>query len=174
MGPYRSALFSVSWWILIAVSLLSSSCRGVLSVGGAYKLREAEEYLRQERYDDAISAYQAHMEERLKLRNRPDWENPYFYYLLIGDIELGRDRVDDALHAYQLAEQHHIHRSLISDRYRYVANWYEKHGEYEKALELLTQHRELDPLLFDATLDRIAKALIRSAEPVPTIQGSAQ
>ena len=129
--------------------------------GTRNKLDHAEEFLRQEKYDQAIDIYKNHMRDRLSLKNRPEWENPYFYYLLIGDIELRRSNVEQAMEAYYTAQKNNIHISLISDRMRYVAGWYEEQGKLEEAIEVLKEHRKLDPLLFDAMLDRISKEIIR-------------
>lgn len=147
---------------IIFTSLSLQYCKPLISntgfgLGGHQRLKQAEELLRQDKFDQAIEAYQEHMQERLSSKNRPDWENPYFYYLLIGDIELGRGQVSKALAAYEFASKNNIHSSLISDRYRFVASWYEARGEYDDAIDILKKHRDLDPLLFDAMLDRIAK-----------------
>ncbi|MCO6431718.1 MAG: hypothetical protein J5J00_12745 [Deltaproteobacteria bacterium] len=155
-------------FLILAGSLTTAvSCRTIVNtfaLGGYYRLQEAEELTRQGRFDDAIEAYKSHMQARLRIAKRPEWENPYFYYLLIGDLELARGNDGEAIGAYQEAFDNGIHRGLISDRYRYVANWYEEKGDLEKAYDLLKLHRELDPLLFDAMLDRISKEIIRTAD----------
>lgn len=141
-------------------------CLGVICVCGCFqsyegpeKVREADELTRAQRYDEAIALYRAHMEERLSVPDRPQWENPYFYLLLIGDVQLGRGQVDAALATYQEAEREHVDAPLISDRYRAVGRWYEEHGELQQALDVLSEYRDRDPLLFDVMLDRIAKEL---------------
>lgn len=149
---------------ILTILLLSGGCKTwsrsrFLGLGGHNKLRLAEELSRQGKLDEAISTYRQHMEERLSVKDRPEWENPFFYYLLIGDIELGRGMVDKALEAYNTARQKGIHTSLISDRYRFVASWYESHKQFDQAISLLKEHCDLDPLLFYAMLDRIAKYL---------------
>lgn len=128
------------------------------------KLDNAEELLRQEKFDEAIELYKTHMSDRLSTKNKPEWENPNFYYLLIGDIELRRSKVDAAIANYKTAQENGIHSSLISDRMRYVASWYEEKGKYDEAIEVLKKNRQLDPLLFDAMLDRLSKDLIRTQD----------
>jgi tetratricopeptide (TPR) repeat protein len=126
---------------------------------GYSNLQRAEEFLRQKKFDQAIAAYTQHMHNRLAYPQRPEWENPYFYLLLIGDVHLHQGAVDAALTAYAQAEQAQVDRSLISDRYRSVARWYEQHNDLRSALALLERYRDRDPLLIDAMLDRLSKAL---------------
>lgn len=141
-----------------------TSCR----VGGSWSVfrwgqyryvEQAEELLRQEKFEEASEAYRRHVEDRLAAKNRPQWENPYFYYLIIGDIKLRSNKVTEALAAYEFAEKQKVEPQLVSDRFRYVAQWYEKKGDLKSAMEILTKYRERDPLLFDAVLDRMAKEL---------------
>lgn len=129
------------------------------SFSGPERIRRADELTRQGEYDQAISMYREHMEDRLSVENRPQWENPYFYLLLIGDVQLGRGEPDAALASYEEAERMKVDAPLISDRYRAVGRWYEEHGQLQKAIDVLTKYRDRDSLLFDAMLDRIAKEL---------------
>lgn len=123
------------------------------------KIRQAEELSRQGEYDTAIVLYREHMQERLEVEDRPVWENPYFYLLLIGDVQLGQGQPELAIVTYEEAERLKVEPTLISDRYRAVGRWYQEHGQSQKALEVLTKYRDRDSLLFDAMLDRIAKEL---------------
>jgi hypothetical protein len=132
-------------------------------------LHRAEVLAREGRYDEAIAAYREHMQSRLQVTDRPEWENPYFYLILIGDVQLSRGDPLAALTLYQEAElklascqdpeAKSFHESLLSDRYRAVATWYMKHDQLQQALELLQRHRARDPLIFDAHLDRVARTL---------------
>mgnify|MGYP006297132575 CR=1 FL=1 len=106
--------------------------------------------------------YREHISNRLEVTDRPEWENPYFYLLNVGDIELNRGEVDKALAAYQEAEREKVELPLVADRYRAVASWYEEHGQLERALEILTKYRDKDPLIFDSMLDRVARELTES------------
>lgn len=155
--------------ILFVVFL--SSCRGIFGAGGSAILSHAEEYSRQGKTEEAIAAYNDHIEERLNDSGRPEWENPYFYELIIGDLYLKDGKVTEALASYELAETHKVDNTLISDRYRYVASWYEKQGDLPAAMEVLIKYRDRDSLLFDAVLDRMAKELVtkdQTPSPSPT------
>ena len=159
---FRYAFATLVFRLLALPLVLSSGCFDIYS--GSEQLRQAEELTRQERYDEAIAIYRAHMEERLAIEERQEWENPYFYLLLIGDVQLGRGEPAAALEIYQEAEQHKVEAGLISDRYRAVGRWYAEHGQLAKALEVLNNYRDRDSLLFDAMLDRIARQLTAQEE----------
>jgi tetratricopeptide (TPR) repeat protein len=118
----------------------------------------AEELLRQKKYDEAIQMYQRHIDERLKVEDRPEWENPYFYLILIGDIQMGTGDLNKALETFLDAEKKGVDRYLISDRIRSIAKAYEDKKEYDLAINLLLAQRERDSLLFEAMLDRVNKA----------------
>lgn len=123
-------------------------------------LEAAEHFSREEKFDEAIAAYRKHMRYRLSLMDRPEWENPYLYLLMIGDLQLNQGKPEEALASYQLAEKNKVDNALVSDRYRYLASWYEKKGDYDTAIEILTTYRDRDELLFDVMRDRMAKALV--------------
>lgn len=129
---------------------------------GPQELLNAEELSSEGKHDEAIAAYHEHIATRLEVADRPEWENPYFYLLNVGDIELSRGNVDKALAAYEEAEREKVDLPLVADRYRAVASWYEEHGQLEKALEILTKYRDKDPLIFDSMLDRVARELTES------------
>jgi tetratricopeptide (TPR) repeat protein len=126
---------------------------------GSESLRRADELSREGKYEEAIETYRKHMESRLEVTDRPEWENPYFYLLLIGDEYLHHGNPLKALEQYEEAERKEVHPTLISDRYRAVARWHEEHGELQQALDVLKRFRDRDSLLFDAMADRIARSL---------------
>jgi tetratricopeptide (TPR) repeat protein len=130
---------------------------GPIRLGSHGYLQQAEELSRKGEYDRAIEAYRKHIDYRLSLEKRPAWENPYLYLLLIGDLQLQQGKVEEALSTYEEAEKKEVDLPLVSDRYRYVAGWYEKQGKLDEAFEVLTRYRERDPLLMDAVRDRIAR-----------------
>lgn len=153
MKLYKAFSFSIALLFILG-------CKSSYFNLGPYRNAEkAEEYLRQGKLEEACESYRKHVEDRLADKDRPEWENPFFYYLIIGDIKLRDNKVKDALAAYEFAESKKIDSQLVSDRYRYVAQWYEKKGEYKNAMKILEKYRDRDPLLFDAVLDRIAKEL---------------
>ncbi len=155
-------------YFLAVILILLPACKaqpffgpffGWYRIGEHGNLRHAEELLRQKKYDEACQAYLDHINQRLALTDRPEWENPYFYYLLIGDVRLRQENVTASLAAYDFAEKMKVEPQLTSDRYRYVASWHEKKGELKSAIAVLVKYRDRDPLLFDAMLDRLAKEL---------------
>jgi tetratricopeptide (TPR) repeat protein len=124
----------------------------------------AELAVEQGRYDEALESYRLHRDERLAVADRPEWENPHFYTLLMGDVELRRGNPESALKLYTQADQEHLSSSLVTDRYRAVAAWYLESQRFDEALEILKRHRGRDPLLFDAMLDKVAKRMTKSEE----------
>lgn len=149
------------WPLFLIVPFLFS----ILSGCGPHRrgdfghLERADELGRSGKYTEAIEEYRAHMEFRLSVKNRPEWENPYFYLLLIGDIQLGSGDVAAAEKSYLEARDREVDPYLISDRMRGIARWHEERGDLKAALEVLERYRELDPLLYDSMLDRIARTL---------------
>lgn len=146
---------TIAYIIFLLTTFCLPSC---LLFSSTSQLQKAEEFSRQKKYAEAISAYRTHMQERLQIKDRPEWENPYFYLILIGDIELGTDKPEDALNSYLEAEEKKVDLYLVSDRIRSVCRWYEEKGEFDKAIEILLRYRDQDSLLFEAMLDRLNKA----------------
>lgn len=150
---------------LLFGSLALTACSPFFGQEREGLLQKAEELLRQERYDEAVETYERHLEYRLALEHRAEWENPYFYYLMIGDIRLKQNRGEEALAAYLQAQTKGVDLLLVADRIRTVARWFERRGELDRANSLLMEHRELDPLMFDTMLDRIAREITAREEP---------
>lgn len=119
--------------------------------------QKAKNHLEKKQYEQAITAYQKHIDSRLKRKSRPEWENPYVYYLDIGDIYLLQNDLEGALKYYFLAEENKVEANLISDRLRKVAIWYEDNNQLDQALEHLKKYQDRDPEFFNMMLDRIAK-----------------
>jgi tetratricopeptide (TPR) repeat protein len=112
--------------------------------------------------EEAIEAYEAHIQNRMKRKKRLPNENPYFYKLMIGDIYLELDKAEEAEKAYLVAHEKKVSPPLCADRLRKIGRYYEERKEYEKAFEILRKHRELDSLLFDLEIDRLHKSLVNS------------
>lgn len=172
-SPLASQSVEQSHWtirlasrVIIGATLLGLlGCGSILGSGGSGEhLEKAEEATRQGDIGRAIESYRSHIAYRLSLTDRPEWENPSFYELMIGDLELRRNDVAAALQAFERAEQAGVEAGLVSDRYRAAGTWLEQHDREIEALELLKKYRERDPLLFDAMLDRIAKEVTRREE----------
>lgn len=146
----------------LAALFFGLCCTGCTSwFDNSSSLYRAEELTQREQYDEAITAYREHIDDRLHVSNRPEWENPHFYLLRIGDIKLRQGDPKAALDSYQEAEREKVEPSLISDRYRAVASWYVEKGRLQEAFELLKTYRDRDSLLFDAMLDRIGRELTK-------------
>ncbi|MBN8550278.1 MAG: hypothetical protein J0M12_13245 [Deltaproteobacteria bacterium] len=156
--------------LLIALALTLCCCQrfGFRAFGDYAYLEKAEEYSRQNEPDKAIDAYRKHMRYRLSLNDRPKWENPYLYLLMIGDLQLTQNKPTDALETYKLAELNKVDPALVSDRYRYLASWYESKDDLDAALKILTTYRDRDPLLFDVMRDRMAKELVKKEDAPAT------
>lgn len=130
----------------------------------AHNLREAEIAREEGKLEEAIHYYRTHIAERLKDLTRPEWENPHFYLLFIGDMQLEQGNVDDAIKSYEQASKNNVEPNLVSDRFRYLANWHVTRGNPEQALEVLKKYRDYDPLLFDIAADRIARELVATQD----------
>ena len=164
MNAYQQRNTWSGWLPIALLSLvLLPGCR-LLGTSGSSHLKSAEELSRQKQFDGAILEYRRHMEERLKIRERPEWENPYFYLILIGDIQLGQNDPVAARKSYDDAETAGVDVALVSDRYRSLAAWYEKQNKLKESVEILKARRDKDPLIFDSILDRVLKALTAQEE----------
>lgn len=126
--------------------------------------QRAQELREQGKFKQAIGEYQKHIEKRLSDESRPADENPYFYYLLIGDTYREMDDFAEAKLAYETAQTHRVDEELVKDRFRLLGKYWEDKHEYEKAIEILMVYRELDPEMFNADIDRIHKRMIREEE----------
>ena len=141
---------------LLVIIILLASC----STPPPSHYQKGEKYRKQEKYEKAIEAYQLHINQRLAVKNRPEWENPYIYLLDIGDIYLSTNQPEKAREHYELAEQKEVKSSYVNDRYRHLARWHEEQGMlYESILEL-NRYKDRDPDLFNLILDRIAKKIV--------------
>jgi tetratricopeptide (TPR) repeat protein len=149
----------------MVIPVIAISGEGCANVGSSSDLiAKADSDLEHGRYEEALEGYRRHRDDRLGDSDRPEWENPHFYTLLMGDVELRRGDPEAALALYTQADQERLSSSLVTDRYRALAAWHLEHGQFEKALGVLKTHRARDPLLFDAMLDRVAKEMTRQEE----------
>lgn len=122
-------------------------------------VHEAESLAQEGRYEEAIEAYRAHMEERRADTDRPTWENPSFYLLAIGDLQLQQNNPSAARATYDEAGRQEVDPRLVTDRYLALALWYEDKGKLKEALGVLNVYRSRDPELLNGTFTRIAKKL---------------
>ncbi|MEZ4754584.1 MAG: hypothetical protein R3A13_09825 [Bdellovibrionota bacterium] len=123
-------------------------------------LLQAENLTKHEKYDEAFSEYELHIKTRSQQPDLQQWENPYFYQLIIGDLQLKLKNPSAALKSYLKAEENGVSTILVNDRIRLVANWYESEKEYDKAINLLEKYRTRDSLMFDLMLDRLSKKIV--------------
>jgi len=123
------------------------------------RVERAERLSEEGRFEEAIETYHRHIQERQSVADRPDWENPHFYLLQIADLQLRMSQPDKALQTCREAEKAGVDPALVADRYRTIANWYEERGDMQAAFDILKRYRDRDPLLFEAMLDRVGRAL---------------
>lgn len=121
----------------------------------------AEERSSEGKYREAISEFLLHMEHRLASTTRPKDENPYFYFLLIGDLYLKLEEPTQAENSYMEAAAHDVLPELVRERFRGLGKWLEQREEYRFAIKVLERHRALDPIMFDFDIDRIHKKIVQ-------------
>lgn len=152
------------FYIIILLPLLLASCSGNKTKLEGYSgssYAELGDYLREKgKTECAVKAYMTHMKKRLNKENLKNSENPYFYYILIGDTYLDSDNIEMALSSYNEAKEKNVERSLLADRFKLIAKWYEKDGKYDQAFEILKSNRELDPISIDLAIDSLHKKYI--------------
>jgi KDO2-lipid IV(A) lauroyltransferase len=146
--------------LFLSCSLIFSSLSGCLFSSQEPILAKAEQLRSEQNFEQAISLYQEHIEKRLRFHDREDWENPYFYELIIGDIYLEQGKLSEAHKAYISAKSHNVDHELFLDRIRQLASKYEERKDFQVALELLKPYANEDPILINSQLDRISKALV--------------
>jgi tetratricopeptide (TPR) repeat protein len=156
------------WFYVFLFPALLSGCSFYYGFGTFefYKnhRHQAENLTREGRYQEAIVEYKLHLEQRLASPGRAADENPYFYYLMIGDLHLKLNDPTGAQTAYETARSEAVETALVSDRFRLLAQWHEERGEHEKAITVLRRFRDLDPLMFDYEIDRIHKKMVQEEE----------
>ncbi len=156
--------------LLVALLLISalSGCQVFYGVFGgpfSYKKRPSDAQLAGElrakgEFGEAVKHYQDHMQARLADPRRPIDENPYFYYLLIGDTYLDAGEPKQALESYHLAADNKVENEFIVDRITRLSRWYQEQGKLETARTLLQEHRELDSLVMDGLVDELNRAIV--------------
>ena len=160
---FRMFLFSL---------LLLCGCRlyylvwsgGATSDGNASHARTAERLRTQGKMEEAIAEYKKHIAARLSEPTRPAGENPYFYWILIGDVYLEADRPEDAKRSYLEARDHDVDIAFVIDRLRGIARYFEQRKEYEEAIKLLKEFRQMDDFIFDYDIDRLSKEMVKAED----------
>ncbi len=145
---------------LVVLLLLCLAC----SVRSPSLANKADEAKKAGDFKKAISLYQEHMDRRLEVKNKPEEENPYFYLILIGDCYLSLNEYENAKSKYLEAKEKEVFNQLVSDRIRKIADIKAETKDFDSAINLLREHRELDPLLFDGRIDELHKEMVSYEE----------
>lgn len=124
----------------------------------------AKHLIEEKKYDEAIAEYHLHIDERLNSPTRPTDENPFFYYILIGDVYLKKNDINSALGAFKTAHENQVHDKLVLDRFRQVSDIYVSEKKFDIAIELLNTYREIDSLLVDSDIDRIHRTMVEAED----------
>ena len=149
---------------LLAALMLCSCSAGVgafsFTAAGNHR-RNAEQLKSEGKYEEAIVEYEKHIAERAAASSKFPGENPSFYYIMIGDLQLEQEKPQEALESYLKAQTDGVMSEFIIDRIRQVSSYYETRENYDAAIELLHKYRDLDPLVFDWDIDRLHKKTVR-------------
>jgi tetratricopeptide (TPR) repeat protein len=144
---------------LMSLLAVSASCVATSSLKDVQnKVSELEE---QKQFEEARAVYKKHQVYRLSRRERAEWENPYFYSLLIGDLYLKEGKATDSLTMYEEALRHKVEAHLIDDRILKLGVWYMEKGLYGEAISLLSKYQKRNPLLYESALDKASKELTK-------------
>lgn len=144
---------------LLLASLLTGTACGLFTKIPTV-LESADAARKDGRFEEAISLYKQHMQQRLETSWKIKNENPYFWLLTVGDVYLEAGDPVKARQAYDLARENNVEVPLLVDRYLTLATWYKDHGDSKEAIAILTEYRSLDTLLFNGELDAISKELV--------------
>lgn len=125
---------------------------------------KAEKLRKAQKFEAALAEYRLHFENRLGDKKRPTEENPYFYYLLIGDTYLDLQRPKEAREAYVTAKEHEVDIALVIDRIRRLSDYFVDKGEFDTATQTLKEFRDIDPDIFDADIDAVHKQMIATED----------
>lgn len=158
--------------LLLCLCLVSLSCVRKDSSSSSFSffsepgrhLKEAQRLRADGKKKEAITEYEAHLRERLQSRHRLPSENPYFYKTLIGDLYLELENPEAAQRTYDEARTNNVEPELLIERYCRLAAFYTERRNFEKALALLRSYRVLDPIVFDAEIDKTHRALVKAED----------
>lgn len=151
-----------------ALLLLLTSCIFDRSPSCADKAKTLSE---SGQFSEAISMYTRHIENRLDIQPREDNENPFFYFLLIGDAYLSQQNYKAAEAAYSVALDRSVNQELIADRIHTLSKALIEKNELNAAWDLLTRYRDTDPLMFDYYLSELHRTMVAKAEQGTAEQG---
>lgn len=126
--------------------------------------KETKEQFNEKDFNKSILKLEEHITERLKVKNRAEWENPYIYYLDIGDLYLKKGNIKKATEYYLLADTKEVNKAYVNHRLRNIADFYMAEKEYNAAINHLNKYKYRDELLFGLMLDRLAREIVNSDE----------
>jgi hypothetical protein len=162
LKPLKTTLSLISFKALISCSMLSFNNH----------LEKADTLKKRGDYLGANHEYREHVAYRLSQDNLPKWENPYFYYLIIGDNYLAANKPKEALSAYSIAEFNKVSPSLVGDRFLRLAEWLEEKGDFASANIILDKYSSYDPVIYNGVKDRIARKIVDLEDKSGGIQSS--
>ena len=144
-------------WIIICLfsSLIWNGCLSFRTFSYA---EQAQEYETKGDFEAAIKAYSKHIQARQDSAIKG--ENPYFYCLLIGDDYLKLDKPVEAKAAYDTARANQVDPPFLVDRAKILAKYYAEKANFEEAIKILTDYRELDAIAIDYEIDSIHKQML--------------
>lgn len=161
-GPPR-VVTALSRCLGSAIVLFASGC-ALFGVYAQTHAQRAAELRTEGRPADAVAEYLLHIDERLARSGRDESENPYFYYLLIGDTYLETGDRERAKESYERARKEGVEKDLVADRYRRLAESFENANDLDGAITILREGRELDPEMLDFEIDRLHKKAIEAED----------
>ena len=144
---------------LITISCSYESFK--LDISNKSHAQRAKEFRESGDHKSAIEHYEKHITARLQDKSRPLEENPYFYYILIGDTYLEHREFENAKASYIKAKDNQVEAEIIAFRIRKLALWLHENQRSQSAIELLTEYRELDDLSLDYEIDRIHREMVK-------------
>jgi tetratricopeptide (TPR) repeat protein len=150
--------------LLVAVAIFPTGCN--LIQEHQTFAQKAEAAAKTGDLDGAINNYYLHIQSRLKEKDRPEWENPYFYFLLIGDLYVQKNDPISALAKYDAASEKNVDPRLVGDRVCLLSRRLEAQGKFSTAYKILVKRHQLNPELFDIALNRVARALAEEEDKV--------
>lgn len=153
--------FKLSIYILGLSFMLACS-----SASNNSLLSQADTAFKNEQYSEAEKLYREHMQVRLENESKPEDENPYFYFILIGDSQLKLGQVKEADESYKTAKEKGVFPQLVADRFRLLARFLFSQKKYDEAFLVLDTHRDLDQLAFDGLKDELHKKLISEEDNI--------
>ncbi len=141
---------------LISLLILFHGCASQHEYSPFY----AKELADDGRTDEAIAVYKLHIQRRLAEEDRPSDENPYFFYLAIGDIYLKKNDLLNARIAYETALANEVSHLSLADRFKQLADALGNQNKHDEAIELLKKYQHLDPLMLPLAIDTLHRQMI--------------